>query len=103
MADPLQADTADLFGKAQAIGNHAQELREELLRLVAGWGDLSHTWEGAAAAAYAPIFERWHNNAAAIVDNLAETSDLLAKAAVAYEEQDAAGAAGLGAAGNGAF
>lgn len=102
MADPLQVDTPDLFGKAQAIGNHAEELRDELLRLVNGWEDLSHTWQGNAAGAYGPIFERWHENAAKVVDNLAVTSKQLMMAAVAYDGQDAGSAEALGSAG-GAF
>lgn len=101
MADPLEVDTSDLFEKAQAIGNRAEELRDELLGLVAGWEDLSHTWEGAAAGAYAPIFERWHENAAKVVDNLATTSQQLARAAVVYEEQDADSAGAVGSAGDG--
>jgi WXG100 family type VII secretion target len=99
----LQVDTSDLFGKAQAIGNHAEDLRDELALLVAGWGDLSHTWEGSAAAAYGPIFERWHENAAKVVENLAVSSRNLMTAAVAYDEQDTRGADAVGSAGGGTF
>jgi len=103
VADPLQVNTSDLFSKAQAIGNHAEDLRDELSRLVTEWQDLAHTWEGMAASAYAPIFERWHENAAKVVENLAETSKNLMVAAAAYEEQDAGSADALGSTGSGAF
>lgn len=103
MADSLRVNASDLFQKAQAIGNQAEELRDELLRLVSGWEDLSHTWEGVAAATYGPVFERWHVNATNVVENLAVSSQRLARAVVAYEEQDAYGAEALGSAGGGAF
>lgn len=45
MADPLPVNTSDPFVMAQAIGNHGEELCDELTRIVAGWEDLSHTWD----------------------------------------------------------
>lgn len=91
MAD-LHVDTDEAFKTAQAIGNQAVELHDELEKLTKKWDDMSHTWEGVAASAYEPPWDKWHENATKIVQALQESSQKLAQAAAAYEEQDADGA-----------
>jgi WXG100 family type VII secretion target len=90
MAD-LHVDTDEAFKTAQAIGNQAVELHDELENLTKKWDDMSHTWEGVAATAYQPVWDQWHENATKVVRALMESSEKLAQAAAAYEEQDAAG------------
>lgn len=93
----VNADVA--FNTAHSVGNDAEELREELSRLTREWDNVSHGWSGAAAAAFAPIWEEWHEGAAKIVETLAESSRNLAQAAVSYQEEDVNSAESLGSAG----
>jgi WXG100 family type VII secretion target len=97
----LGVDTSEAFATAQSIRNHAEELRDELEQLTRGWDDLSHSWIGAAASAFNPPWEEWHEGASQLVAVLADTADKLARAAVAYDEQDSASASALGSAADG--
>ncbi|MHC9293484.1 WXG100 family type VII secretion target [Mycobacterium sp. LTG2003] len=84
----LNVDTDAAFNIAHALSNDAEELRQELSALIQQWRNLSQGWSGAAASAYTPLWEDWHQGATQIVDALAESSRDLAQAAVAYAEQD---------------
>jgi WXG100 family type VII secretion target len=101
MGDRLKVSATEAFAAAQAIGNHAEDLRDELQRLVREWEDLSHSWSGAAASAFAPPWQEWHEGAAKLTEMLADTSRKLAGAAVVYDEQDSEGAHALGSAADG--
>ena len=74
---------------AKAVNNDAEELREELTRIVGRWENLSANWSGTAASAYTAIWQEWHEGAATVVDSLAESATSLAEAAVRYDAQDA--------------
>lgn len=89
MARRLEVDAEAAFNAGHVIGNDAEELREELSALAREWDDVSHGWTGTAATAFAGIWEEWHEGAAKLVDNLAESARRLARAAVSYEDQDA--------------
>lgn len=91
MAD-LRVDTDQAFNTAQAVGNHAVELHDELQQIAKDWDNMSQSWEGVAASAYQPVWEQWHENATKVTKALMESSQRLAQAAVAYQEQDQAGA-----------
>ena len=92
--EPSDADEA--FNSSHSVSNYAEELREELTRLSQEWDNLSHGWSGVAASAFASAWEEWHQGAAQIIETLAESSRLLAQAAVLYETQDADSAHSLG-------
>lgn len=95
MADHLEVD---VDSTSHAVGNDAEELREELSRIAQEWSrsTLSHGWSGTAATAYKSIWEEWHEGAATLVDALAESSQRLGQAASAYEQQDTGSAEALG-------
>ena len=101
MPDRLGVDTSEAFATAQSLGNHAEELREQLQQLTREWDDLSHGWIGAAASAFAPPWQEWHEGATKLTELLAESSRRLAKAAVLSEEQDSDAAQALGSAADG--
>jgi WXG100 family type VII secretion target len=101
MADHLRVDADAAFNTSHVVSNEAEELREELARLSREWDNLSHGWSGAAASAFTPAWEEWHEGAARVVEALAESSRRLAQAAVLYEERDINSAQKLGSTGNG--
>ncbi|KUH99165.1 WXG100 family type VII secretion target [Mycobacterium sp. IS-3022] len=92
MADFLKVSADQAFNTAHSVANDAEELREELTRIVGEWDNISRGWSGAAASAYSSIWEEWHEGAAKVVESLTESSRNLAAAAVLYEESDAASA-----------
>ena len=91
----LRVDTGEAFKTAQAIGNHAVELHDELDQLTKDWDNMSRGWEGVAASAYQPVWEQWQKDATKVVQALLDSSQKLAQAAAAYEEQDADGGQAL--------
>ena len=97
MADHLRLDADAAFNTSHAVSNDTEDLREELSRISRQWDNLSHGWSGVAASAFAPAWEEWHEAAARIVGELAESARRLAQAAVLYEKADTASAHTLGA------
>jgi WXG100 family type VII secretion target len=83
----LQADEA--FATSHSVSNDAEELREELADIAREWQNVSHGWSGAAASGYDALWQEWHEGAAKVVEVLADSSQKLATAAMAYQEQDA--------------
>jgi WXG100 family type VII secretion target len=73
-----------------SVAGDADELRAELSRLSHEWGAVLSGWSGAAASSYADHWEEWHDGAAQLVERLAQSSQLLERAAQAYDEQEAA-------------
>ena len=49
MTDPLQVNAVEAFNTTHTLANHAEELRDG--------ENLSHGWEGVAAAAYVPVWD----------------------------------------------
>jgi len=92
--DHLKVDTDQAYNTSRAVGNDAQELREELAGLQRDWDNLS--WSGVASSAYSAIWCEWAEGATRLVDAFAESSHNLGVAAVSYSEQDAGSAADLG-------
>jgi WXG100 family type VII secretion target len=80
---------------AHAVGGEAEGLREELARLSHEWDTVLSGWSGAAASSYAALWEEWHDSAAELVETLARSSRLLERAAVSYDEQEAASAVSM--------
>jgi WXG100 family type VII secretion target len=95
MAGHLEVDADLAFNTSHNVSNDAEELRAELAGLAREWGNVSHGWSGAAASAFTPIWEEWHDGATTLVEALAESSRRLAQAAVLYEEQDTTSAHAL--------
>ena len=93
--DHLRVDTEHAYNTSRAVGNDAQELRDELGGLQRDWDNLSRGWSGAASSAYSAIWGEWLEGATTLVDSLVESSHNLGAAAVAYSEQDASSAATL--------
>ncbi|MBY0442206.1 MAG: WXG100 family type VII secretion target [Mycobacteriaceae bacterium] len=91
----------EVFKAAQALRNQAYELNDGVAGLSRDWDSLSRGWSGAAASAFAPAWEDWHQGVTALVAMLADWSDRLARAAVAYEQQDCQAAGVVGFAGVG--
>ena len=91
----LRVDTERAYGVAHAVGNDAEELREELQGLQRDWDNVSRGWSGAAASAYSSIWVEWFEGATKLVDSLAESSHGLGVAAIRYTEQDADSAVSL--------
>jgi WXG100 family type VII secretion target len=77
---------------SHAVGGEAEGLRAELGRLSQEWDSVVSGWSGAAASSYAALWEEWHDGAAKLVETLARSSQLLQRAAVAYDEQETASA-----------
>lgn len=88
MAGQLNVNTDAAFTTAHTVSDDAAELRNELDRIAGEWQNVSHGWSGAAASAYADLWEEWHEGAAKVIDVLAESSRDLAQAAALYDEQD---------------
>ena len=93
--DHLKVDTDQAYNTSRAVGNDAQELREELAGLQRDWDNLSCEWSGIASSAYSTIWGEWVEGATRLVDALAESSHNLGVATVSYSEQDAGSAADL--------
>lgn len=70
MLTELRVDTDEAFKCAQAIANQAVELHDELEQLTKKWDDMSQTWQGIAASAYEPAWDKWHENATKVVQAL---------------------------------
>jgi WXG100 family type VII secretion target len=90
MTGELRLHADDAFATSHSVSNDAEELREELADVAREWQNMSHGWSGAAASAYDALWQEWYEGAAKVVDVLAESSEKLAQAATAYEQQDAA-------------
>ena len=93
--DHLRVDADQAYNTSRAVGNDAQELREELAGLQRDWENLSRGWSGVASSAYSAIWCEWLEGATTLIDALAESSHNLGVAAVSYSEQDAGSAAAL--------
>jgi ESAT-6 family protein len=94
--DHLKVDTDHAYNTSRALGNDAEELREELAGLQRDWDNLSREWSGVASSSYSGIWSEWLEGATTLVDALAESSHNLGVAAVSYSEQDASSAATIG-------
>ena len=84
----LTVDAAVALQAAQGVGSDATELQEELSRLEREWQDIAHGWKGSAAAAYAALWEQWHDGAIKVVQSVAESAEKLNQAATLYTQQD---------------
>jgi WXG100 family type VII secretion target len=91
----LRVDADQAYNTSRAVGNDAQELRDELAGLQRDWDDLSREWSGVASSAYSALWAEWLEGATTLVDALVESSHNLGVAAVRYAERDADSAAGL--------
>jgi WXG100 family type VII secretion target len=88
----VRVDAPRAVETSHAVAVDADELRAELSRLSHEWGTVLSGWSGAAASSYADRWEEWHDGAAKLVERLAQSSQLLERAAKAYDEQEAASA-----------
>jgi WXG100 family type VII secretion target len=93
--DRLRVDADQAYNTSRAVGNDAEELREEVAGLQRDWDNLSREWSGAASTAYTAIWGEWLEGATTLVDSLADSAHNLGVAAVSYSEQDAASAEAL--------
>jgi WXG100 family type VII secretion target len=93
--DHLRVDADQAYNTSRAVGNDAQELREELVGLQRDWDNLSREWSGVASSVYSAILCEWLEGATNVVDALAESSHNLGVAAVSYSQQDTGSAAAL--------
>ena len=94
--DHLRVDADQGYNTSRAVGNDAEELREELAGLHRDWDNLSRGWSGVASSGYAAIWCQWLEGATTLVDGLVESSHHLGVAAVSYSERDAGSAAAVG-------
>jgi WXG100 family type VII secretion target len=92
MPESLMVNSGAAFNAGHAVMAQAVELREELDRLAQEWDDVSSGWSGMAASAYASAWQDWHEGAVRLLDSLHDVSENLCRAAVTYEQQDAAAA-----------
>jgi uncharacterized protein YukE len=53
--DHLRVNTDRAYNTSHAVGDDAEERREELVALQRDWDDLSRMWTGVASAAYSAI------------------------------------------------
>lgn len=88
MAGQLEVGTDAVFNTSRSVSTDAEELREGVAELSHEWANVSRGWSGAAASAYAPLFQEWQEGASKLVESLTESAHLLAEAAVHYQEQD---------------
>jgi WXG100 family type VII secretion target len=93
--DHLKVNADQAYNISRAVGNDAQELREELAALQRDWDNLSREWSGVASSAYSAIWIEWLEGATALVDSLEESSHSLGVAAVSYSDRDADSAAAI--------
>lgn len=89
MPESLMVNSGAAFNTGHAVMAQAVELREELDRLANEWESLSGSWSGAAASAYSPAWQDWHEGAVKLLDSLSDRAEKLCRAAVDYEQQDA--------------
>ena len=80
------------FSAAKSVQADAEDLRDGLQELAYDWQNLSQGWSGAAASAYSPLFDEWHDGAATLISALEESSSKLAEAAVRYQEENSGSA-----------
>jgi WXG100 family type VII secretion target len=92
VAEHLKVDVAETLTTSQVVSDDADELRAELARLSREWDNVASGWSGAAASAFAPLWDEWHDGAAKLVETLAESCRRLERSAVAYEEQESGSA-----------
>ena len=81
-----------VFAASHAFGHDAEALRAELASITREWETVSHGWTGSAASAYDALWQEWRAGAMTVVDALAESSQTLGRAAVAYTSQDTSSA-----------
>jgi WXG100 family type VII secretion target len=86
----VRVDTPRAVETSHAVAGDADELRAEITRLSHEWDAVVSGWSGVAASSYADHWEEWHDGAAKLVERLAQSSQLLERAAKAYDEQEAA-------------
>ena len=89
MASQVKVDVSKALKTAAVVGSDAAELRGELARISQKWDGVLAGWSGAAASVFTALWEDWHDGVAKLVETLAESSQRLAEAAVAYDEQEA--------------
>jgi WXG100 family type VII secretion target len=90
--DHLKVEADQAYNTSRAVGNDAQELRDEMVGLQRDWDNLSREWSGLASSAYSALWGEWLEGATKLVDALAESSHNLGVAAAAYSEHDAGSA-----------
>ena len=86
----VRVDAPHVVKTSHAVTGDADELRAELSRLSHEWSAVLSGWSGAAASSYADHWEEWHDGAAKLVARLAQSSQLLERAATAYDDREAA-------------
>jgi WXG100 family type VII secretion target len=86
----VRVDAPRAVKTSHAVAGDADELRAELSRLSHEWGAVLSGWSGIAASSYAGHWEEWRDGAAKLVERLAHSSQLLERAAKAYDEREAA-------------
>lgn len=96
MGRQLGVDVDHALATSHAVSNDAVELRDDLASISRQWEHLSQGWIGAVASAYDALWRQWHEGAATLVEALAQSSEMLGRAAMAYAEGDADSADKLG-------
>jgi WXG100 family type VII secretion target len=95
MVPELRIHLEEMAATAHFLANKADEFKAELDTIVREWDELASTWTGAAASAFRPPFEEWHDGALTITSILAEESRLLTVTVAAMAENEQASARAL--------
>jgi WXG100 family type VII secretion target len=66
--DHLRVKADQAYNISRAVGNDAQELREESAGLQRDWDNLSREWSGVAASANSAIWGEWLEGATTLID-----------------------------------
>jgi WXG100 family type VII secretion target len=89
MSGSLAVTWQELSNASTKINSTRNEVNNQLASLKALVDGLGGTWQGAASSAYNTLYGNWNTSAAKLFESLDGISQLLAKAAQAYEQTEA--------------
>lgn len=95
MTGAFSAQTTEMLAASDLAADAAADLKAELDRLLQKWEDLSGTWRGLAASAYAPEVEQWRAGAEKAIAALDSSSILLAQHAYTFTDIDGGSAGSI--------
>lgn len=90
MTNSIEVVVSELHAAAARLGDAGQRLQDGLSNMDLETRDLLGSgWKGAAASAYGPAWEQWHDGAGQVIRGLQTMSELLSLAGNEYAKTDA--------------
>jgi len=91
----MRVDPPAMRSVAQALGEGAEALRNQLTDLDERVVEMLGGWRGASGGAYAAAWELWHRGAGEVEVGLSMLARSIAQAGGAYQDNEAASAGAL--------